>query len=42
VTRQNIRGRFTFANSASDIAGAEICTGTFTTGKKFVATPVEP
>jgi hypothetical protein len=42
VTRQSIRGKFTFANAASDAQGAEICTGTFTTGKRFVAVEPEP
>ena len=40
VTKQSTRGRFTYANAATEEAVAEICTGTSTTGKKLViATP---
>jgi hypothetical protein len=42
VTRRNIRGKFTFANAGSDVSAAEICTGTFTTARPFVAAPAEP
>jgi hypothetical protein len=42
ITRQSIRGKFTFANAASDVAASEICTGTFTTGQRFIAVEPQP
>jgi hypothetical protein len=36
VIKQSTRGRFTYANAATEEAVAEICTGSFTTSRKLV------
>src|SRR5262245_41379339 len=39
TTRRTTQGRFSYGVPASDIAGAEVCSGTFSLGRKLVIVP---